>query len=214
MYDMRSDLSETRHIAGGGIDIMKTNDTKSILLVGVGGQGTILASKILSEGLALKGYDVKMSEIHGMSQRGGSVTTHVRFGSDVASPIVPEGEADVLVAFEKVEAVRWLHYLKKGGRLVVNDYEIDSLPVLIGLAEYPSGVTEKLRDAVPDAKIFNASKIAGDLGNIKAQNIVLLGALVKAMGLDTIDWKPVMKELIPARLYDLNEKAFEAGLAQ
>jgi indolepyruvate ferredoxin oxidoreductase beta subunit len=191
-----------------------SNDTKSILLVGVGGQGTILASKILSEGLARKGYDVKMSEIHGMSQRGGSVTTHVRFGSKVASPIVPQGGADVLVAFEKVEAVRWLSYLKKGGWLVVNDHKIESLPVITGLAEYPDGVIEKLRKEVPNLKVFSASKIAEDLGNIKSQNIVLLGALVKAMKLDDIDWKPVLKEIIPAKLYDLNEKAFEAGLAQ
>jgi indolepyruvate ferredoxin oxidoreductase beta subunit len=190
------------------------NDTKSILLVGVGGQGTILASKILSEGLARKGYDVKMSEIHGMSQRGGSVTTHVRFGSKVASPIVPQGGADVLVAFEKVEAVRWLSYLKKGGWLVVNDHKIESLPVITGLAEYPDGVIEKLRKEVPNLKVFSASKIAEDLGNIKSQNIVLLGALVKAMKLDDIDWKPVLKEIIPTKLYDLNEKAFEAGLAQ
>lgn len=190
------------------------NDTKSILLVGVGGQGTILASKILSEGLARKGYDVKMSEIHGMSQRGGSVTTHVRFGSKVASPIVPQGGADVLVAFEKVEAVRWLSYLKKDGWLVVNDHKIESLPVITGLAEYPEGVIEKLRKEVPNLKVFSASKIAEDLGNIKSQNIVLLGALVKAMKLDDIDWKPVLKKIIPPKLYDLNEKAFEAGLAQ
>ena len=191
---------------------MKKNDTKSILLVGVGGQGTILASKILSEGLVRKGYDVKMSEIHGMSQRGGSVTTHVRFGTKVASPVVPEGEADVLVAFEKVEAVRWLKYLKKGGRLVVNDFEIYSLPVLTGAAKYPDEVVEKLEKEVPDLKIFNAGEIAEGLGNIKAQNVVLLGALVKAMGLEDIDWESVLNELVPAKLLDLNIKAFKAGL--
>jgi len=193
---------------------MGTNDTKSILLAGVGGQGTILASKILSEGLLRKGYDVKMSEIHGMSQRGGSVTTHVRFGTKVASPIVPEGEADVLVAFEKVEAVRWLKYLKKGGRLVVNDYEIYSLPVLTGAAKYPEHITDKLKTEVPDIKIFNAGEIAESLGNIKAQNIVLLGALVKAMGLEDLDWEQVLKENIPSKLYDLNLMAFKAGLEQ
>ena len=193
---------------------MNKNETKSILLAGVGGQGTILASKILSEGLVRKGYDVKMSEIHGMSQRGGSVTTHVRFGTKVASPVVPEGEADVLVAFEKVEAVRWLRYLKKGGRLVVNDYEIYSLPVLIGAAKYPDGIAEKLKGEVPNLKIFNAGEIAESLGNIKAQNIVLLGALVKAMGLEDLDWKSVLKENIPPKLYELNVKAFEAGLKQ
>ena len=193
---------------------MKKNDTKSILLVGVGGQGTILASKILSEGLVRKGYDVKMSEIHGMSQRGGSVTTHVRFGTKVASPVVPEGEADVLVAFEKVEAVRWLKYLKKGGRLVVNDFEIYSLPVLTGAAKYPDEVVEKLEKEVPDLKIFNAGEIAEGLGNIKAQNVVLLGALVKAMGLEDIGWESVLQELVPAKLLELNIKAFRAGLEQ
>ena len=193
---------------------MKKNDTKSILLVGVGGQGTILASKILSEGLVRKGYDVKMSEIHGMSQRGGSVTTHVRFGTKVASPVVPEGEADVLVAFEKVEAVRWLKYLKKGGRLVVNDFEIYSLPVLTGAAKYPDEVVEKLEKEVPDLKIFNAGEIAEGLGNIKAQNVVLLGALVKAMGLEDIDWESVLQELVPPKLLELNIKAFRAGLEQ
>lgn len=193
---------------------MNINDTKSILLVGVGGQGTILASKILSEGLVRKGYDVKMSEIHGMSQRGGSVTTHVRFGTKVASPVVPEGEADVLVAFEKVEAVRWLKYLKKGGKLVVNNYEIYSLPVLTGAAKYPDNVVEKLEKEVPGLKIFNAGEIAEGLGNIKAQNVVLLGALVKAMELEDIDWEAVMKDIVPPKLLDLNIKAFKAGLKQ
>ena len=193
---------------------MNINDTKSILLVGVGGQGTILASKILSEGLVRKGYDVKMSEIHGMSQRGGSVTTHVRFGTKVASPVVPEGEADVLVAFEKVEAVRWLKYLKKGGKLVVNNYEIYSLPVLTGAAKYPEDVVEKLEKEVPGLKVFNAGEIAEGLGNIKAQNVVLLGALVKAMKLEDIDWESVIKDIVPPKLLDLNIKAFKAGLKQ
>lgn len=193
---------------------MRKDDTKSILLVGVGGQGTILASKILSEGLVRKGYDVKMSEIHGMSQRGGSVTTHVRFGTKVASPVVPEGEADALVAFEKIEAVRWLKYLKKGGKLVVNDFEIYSLPVLIGMAKYPDEVVEKLEREVPNLKIFNAVEIAEGLGNIRAQNVVLLGAMVRAMGLEEIDWEAVLKELIPSKLLDLNIKAFKAGLEQ
>ena len=191
---------------------MKTNDTKSILLVGVGGQGTILASKILSEGLVRKGYDVKMSEIHGMSQRGGSVTTHVRFGSKVSSPIVPAGEADVLVAFEKVEAVRWLNYLKKDGTLVVNDFEIYSLPVLTGAAVYPDGIIEKLMAEVPKLKVLNAGAMAEEIGNIKAQNVVLLGALVKAMGLESLDWESVIEELVPARLLELNIAAFKAGL--
>ena len=191
---------------------MENIGTRSVLLVGVGGQGTILASKILSEALIRKGYDVKMSEIHGMSQRGGSVSTHVRFGSKVYSPIIPQGGADLLVAFEKVEAARWIDYLKKDGAIIVNDYEIHSLPVLIGAAVYPDDVNEKLKKLVEKTKFVNAGGIAKELGNIKAQNIVLLGALVKAMGLDDIDWLPVLKDLIPAKLYDLNEKAFNSGL--
>ncbi|NLV82615.1 MAG: indolepyruvate oxidoreductase subunit beta [Synergistaceae bacterium] len=192
---------------------MNNNDTKSILLVGVGGQGTILASKILSEGLVRKGYDVKMSEIHGMSQRGGSVTTHVRYGTKVDSPIVSEKSADVLVAFEKIEAVRWLDYLKDDGILIVNDFEIYSLPVLMGTADYPKDVIEKLRANVSKLKVFNAAKIAEDLGNIKTQNIVLLGSLIKAMNLTSLNWESVLKELIPAKFYDINIKAFNIGLS-
>ena len=188
--------------------------TKNILLVGVGGQGTILASKVLSEGLTNAGYDVKMSEIHGMSQRGGSVSTHVRFGKKVYSPVIDEGEADRLVSFEKVEAVRWLAYLKPGGMLVVNDYEIHPLSVLTGSAKYPDGIAEKLREQVPNVLIFNAGKIAEELGSVRAQNIVLLGALIKGMKLEDTDWKQVIKNLVPPRLYDLNARAFDAGQAQ
>ena len=190
-----------------------SRETKSILLVGVGGQGTILASKILSEGLMQMGYDVKMSEIHGMAQRGGSVSTHVRFGPRVASPVISPGEADVLVAFEKVEAARWIGYLKPGGALVVNDYEIYSLPVLLGQAVYPQGLGDRLLEAVPDAKIFNAGGIAEELGNIKAQNVVLLGALIKAMGLEGLDWTEVLRGIVPPKLFDLNVKALQAGMA-
>lgn len=194
-------------------DTKRTNETKSILLVGVGGQGTILASKILSEALTRAGYDVKMSEIHGMSQRGGSVTTHVRFGEKVYSPIIDEGSADILVSFEKVEAVRWLSCLKPGGFAVVNDCEIHPLSVLTGAAEYPADVLAQLKREVPNVLALNAGEIAGALGSVKAQNIVLLGALVRAMRLDHIDWPSVMKDLIPPKMYDLNLRAFEAGAA-
>jgi indolepyruvate ferredoxin oxidoreductase beta subunit len=188
--------------------------TKSIMLVGVGGQGTILASKVLSVGLMRAGYDVKMSEIHGMSQRGGSVTTHVKFGERVYSPVINEREADILVSFEKVEAARWLNYLKPGGMLVVNDYEIHPLSVLTGDAKYPDDVIAKLKSKAPDAISFNAGQIATDLGNVKAQNIVLLGALIKGMKLDSIDWPAVLKDLMPSKLYELNVRAFLAGVAQ
>jgi indolepyruvate ferredoxin oxidoreductase beta subunit len=192
----------------------KTGRSGNILLVGVGGQGTILASKVLSEGLARAGYDVKMSEIHGMSQRGGSVSTHVKFGCVVHSPVIDEGEADILVSFEKVEAVRWLSYLKPGGMLVVNDYEIHPLSVLTGTAKYPDGIVGRLEEAVPSMRAFDAGRIAADLGSVKAQNIVLLGALVKGMGLGDIDWRTVLKELVPPKTYDLNMSAFEAGMAK
>lgn len=193
---------------------MKDNGTKNILLVGVGGQGTILASKLLSEGLLRRGYDVKMSEIHGMSQRGGSVSTHVRYGEKVFSPIVPEGCADVLTAFEKAEAARWLHYLKKDGTLVVNDFEIYSLPVLTGAAVYPQGITDRLKEDVDKIKCVDAAHIAEELGNIRAQNVVLLGALVRSLGIENLDWESVMKDIVPAKLLDLNLKAFAAGLSQ
>jgi indolepyruvate ferredoxin oxidoreductase beta subunit len=192
----------------------KSGRAGNILLVGVGGQGTILASKVLSEGLLRAGYDVKMSEIHGMSQRGGSVSTHVRFGGRVYSPVIGEGEADILVSFEKVEAVRWLSYLRRGGALVVNDYEIHPLSVLTGAAKYPGDVTDRLRAEVPDLSVVRAGGIASELGNVKAQNIVLLGALVRGMKLDDIDWRAVLKELIPSRMLDLNTRAFEAGLGK
>lgn len=186
--------------------------TKSILFVGVGGQGIILASKILTEGLVRFGYDVKMSEVHGMAQRGGSVTTQVRFGEKVFSPLIGVGEADVVVAFEKVEAARWISYLKDGGGLVVNDYEIYSMPVLIGKEPYPEDVLEKLEEKISNLKIFNAAEAAEKLGNIKTQNIVLLGALIKALGLENMDWVQVVKDILPEKLQEINIKALKTGM--
>lgn len=186
--------------------------SKSILLVGVGGQGTILASKVLTEGLLRMGYDVKMSEIHGMAQRGGSVTTQISFGEKVYSPCIGQGEADAILAFEKVEALRALNQLKQGGTLLVNDHEIYSLPVLLGQEKYPENILETLRDKVKNFKAFNAVAIAEELGNIKAQNMVLLGALIKALGLEDIDWVEVLKEHLPEKLHELNIKALNAGM--
>jgi len=187
-------------------------EVKSILFIGVGGQGTILASKILSEGLLRHGYDVKMSEVHGMAQRGGSVTTQVRFGEKVYSPLIEKGKADVIVAFEKSEALRALPYLKDGGHLVVNDYEIHPVPVLIGEEKYPEGVSEELKNRIPNTLIINAAKIAKELGNIKAQNVVLLGALLKALNLEEINWEDVVASLVPEKAIDLNKKALKAGM--
>ncbi|MGG7164295.1 indolepyruvate oxidoreductase subunit beta [Clostridium ihumii] len=187
-------------------------EVKSILFIGVGGQGTILASKILTEGLLRNGYDVKMSEVHGMAQRGGSVTTQVRFGEKVYSPLIEDGKADVIVSFEKSEALRALPFLKEGGYLVVNDYEIHPVPVLIGAEKYPDGVIEALKNEVENIVVLNAAKIAEDLGTIKAQNVVLLGALLKALDLKEINWEEVVTSLVPEKAIELNKKALKAGM--
>ena len=187
------------------------SEVKNILLVGVGGQGTILASKILTSGLIKAGYDVKMSEIHGMSQRGGSVSTQVRYGEKVYSPIVGKGSADVIVAFEEMEALRWLDHLKIGGKMVINDYQIQPVPVNLGTAEYPEGIIDHLKEKV-DVLSFKAAEVATELGNPKAMNIVLLGALVKNMGgLDEIDWDAEIEANVKPKFVELNKKAFHAG---
>lgn len=187
------------------------DEVKNILLVGVGGQGTILVGKILSSGLLQGGYDVKMSEVHGMSQRGGSVSTQVRFGKKIFSPIMGKGEADILISFEVMEAWRWMEYLKPGGKVVINDHRIPSVPILSGKTDYPDGITEKISSAA-DALILRAAEIAEQVGNAKTMNIVLFGALVKSMHLTGIDWEAVIREHIRANLVEVNLKAFRAGL--
>ena len=185
---------------------------KSILFVGVGGQGIILASKMLTEGLIKFGYDVKMSEVHGMAQRGGSVTTQVRFGEKVYSPLIGLGEADVIVAFETMEAARYIGYLKEGGSVVVNDYEINSMPIQVGTEVYPAGIIEKLNAGVKNVTVLKAAEIATNLGNIKAQNIVMLGALLKALGFEDLDWNTIIKDSLPERLHELNINALKSGI--
>lgn len=185
----------------------------SIYLVGVGGQGTILTSKILSEGFVQLGFDTKMSEIHGMAQRGGSVTTQIRFGKKVYSPNIDAGQADILVAFEKAEAGRFLQMLKKDGTLIMNDYEIYSLPVLTGNAVYPPDLLERIEGKVNNRKVFNAYKLAEELGNARAQNIVILGAIVKALKMDDLDWESIIKQFIPEKLHALNIAAYRKGLS-
>ncbi|MBQ8589043.1 MAG: indolepyruvate oxidoreductase subunit beta [Firmicutes bacterium] len=189
------------------------SETKNILLVGVGGQGTILASKILSMGLLEAGYDVKMSEIHGMSQRGGNVSTQIRFGEKVYSPIIGKGEADIIVAFETMEALRWIEYLKIGGKMVINDHQIPSVPIQMGVAQYPEGILEELASKA-DVSVFKASQIAEELGNAKATNIVLLGALVKALDMPHIDWEQAIRDNVKKGFEELNIKAFNAGAEQ
>ena len=188
------------------------SDVKSVLFVGVGGQGTILASKILTIGLIEHGYDVKMSEVHGMSQRGGSVSTQVRFGSKVHSPIIGEGSADILVSFEEMEAARYAKFLKKDGKAVVNMVRIPSMPILSGDCQYPEGGIDALKEHVP-VLTLDATKIAADLGNPKSANMVLLGALIGVLGMNDIDWQGIIAKTVKPAFVDVNVKAFEAGRA-
>jgi indolepyruvate ferredoxin oxidoreductase beta subunit len=159
------------------------------------------------------GYDVKMSEIHGMSQRGGNVSTQVRFGDKVFSPIIGKGEADLIVAFEKMEALRWIEYLKPGGRIVINDAEIPSVPIQMGVASYPEGIAEELAKKAT-TYVFKATDLAEELGNPKSMNMILLGALVKAIDLPQIDWEEIIKRNIKPAFVDINLKAFQVGQAQ
>lgn len=184
--------------------------TKNILLVGVGGQGTILASKLLTTGLMEEGYDVKMSEIHGMSQRGGNVSSQVRYGDKVESPVIELGSADVIVAFEKMEALRALEYSKKDGLVVVNDVEIESMPILSGKFDYPSDVIEILESKVKTI-VVEASKHAAELGNSKVMNIILLGTIIKSMELEHINWEKIIKDNVKPAFVDINIKALELG---
>jgi indolepyruvate ferredoxin oxidoreductase beta subunit len=188
--------------------------TSSILLVGVGGQGTILASKILTSGLLSAGYDVKMNEIHGMSQRGGSVSSQVRYapaGEEVASPVIEENSADMLVAFEKMEALRWAPYLKDNGTIVMNDYVIPPLPVLTGKKEYPKDIETELHKIATVIKL-DAAQEARKMGNPKVMNVILLGTIVKKMNLQDIDWASIIKENVKANFADINIKALNAGI--
>ncbi|MCL2397693.1 MAG: indolepyruvate oxidoreductase subunit beta [Defluviitaleaceae bacterium] len=185
--------------------------TKSILLVGVGGQGTILAGKILTSGLLTKGYDVKMSEIHGMSQRGGSVSTHVRYGDVVHSAVIEKGGADVLISFEQMEAMRWLAYLKPGGRAVVNSQVILPQSVLTGQKTYPQGIVENIAAKV-EATVLDATGEAAKVGNPRGQNILLVGAAVKLLGLEDIDWHGVIAQNVRPQFVEMNQKAFDKGL--
>lgn len=188
------------------------NDVKSVLFVGVGGQGTILASKILCSGLIQAGYDVKMSEVHGMAQRGGSVTTQVRYGKKIDSPIIGKGSADVIVSFEKIEALRWIDYLKPNGRLVVNNHKIDSATVISGLEKYPENILEKLEKNIKKLTILDADKEAKNIGNSKVQNVILLGSLIKALEIEKLDWEKIIKENVKENFVEINLKALECGM--
>ena len=187
-------------------------DTKNIMIVGVGGQGTLLASKMLGYVLLQQGYDVKVSEVHGMSQRGGSVVTYVRYGKKVYSPVIDKGEADVIISFEKLEAARWLEFLKKDGTIITNTREVEPMPVITGAAAYPENLIEKMQaaGAKVDAKDFLS--IAQEAGSAKAVNIALMGRLSTYFPeISDEQWQDAIEKIVPPKFLDLNRKAFEAG---
>lgn len=187
-------------------------DTKNIMIVGVGGQGTLLASKMLGYVLLQQGYDVKVSEVHGMSQRGGSVVTYVRYGKKVYSPVIDKGEADVIISFEKLEAARWLEFLKKDGTIITNTQEVEPMPVITGSAAYPENLIEKMQaaGAKVDAKDFLS--IAQEAGFAKAVNIALMGRLSTYFPeISDEQWQDAIEKIVPPKFLDLNRKAFEAG---
>ena len=185
-------------------------NTKNIMIVGVGGQGTLLASRILGNAVISEGYDVKVSEVHGMSQRGGSVVTYVKYGDKVFSPIIDRGEADMILAFEKLEAARALPYLKEGGTVILNDREIAPMPVITGAAEYPDGL---VADIAAKAKVIaiDALSLSLKAGSAKAVNVVLIGVLARSSDLSKEVWIQTIKDTVPAKFLDLNLKAFELG---
>ena len=182
----------------------------NIMLVGVGGQGTILASKLLTLGLLEAGYDVKMSEIHGMSQRGGSVSSQIRYGESVSCPVIETGGADMIIAFEKLEALRNLCYLKPEGTVVINDLRIDPIGVLAQTAEYPQNVIERIQRTAA-AIVIPASQMAEELENSRVMNIILLGAIAKNMQLGSVDWDRLIEENVKEQFAEINKKAFAKG---
>ena len=187
--------------------------TTNVMIVGVGGQGSLLASKLLGRLLLDQNYDVKVSEVHGMSQRGGSVVTYVRFGDHVYSPIIDKGEADFIVSFEKLEAARWMEYLKPGGRVIVNTQEIDPMPVITGAAKYPKDILSKLSDAGVHVVSLNALALAVEAGSPKAANVVMIGAASKVLGGTEEEWLAVLAECVPPKFLEMNRKAFLLGRA-
>jgi len=185
--------------------------TTNIMIVGVGGQGTLLASRLLGHILPGMGYDVKISEVHGMSQRGGSVVTFVRYGEKVSSPIIEKGEADYIIAFEQLEATRWLSYLKKGGKLITSSQKIDPMPVITGACAYPDSLPEKIKDAGVDILCTDVLSLAEQAGSSKAVNVVLLGVFAKMTGLDPVLFNEAIDVLVKEKFRSLNKTAFELG---
>ena len=185
--------------------------TVNIMIVGVGGQGSLLASKLLGHLLVKEGYDVKVSEVHGMSQRGGSVVTYVRYGDKVYSPLVTEGEADYIISFEKLEAARHAAMLKTGGQIIVNTQQIDPMPVITGNAAYPDNILDELKDKNIKVDMIDALSLAKEAGSVKAVNIVLIGRLSNYFPFDTDKWICAIEETVAPKFADMNKKAFMLG---
>ena len=185
--------------------------TKNIMIVGVGGQGTLLASKLLGKMLLTKGYDVKVSEVHGMSQRGGSVVTYVRYGDKVYSPIIDKGEADCILSFELLEAARWVEYLAEGGTIITNTQQTNPMPVITGAAEYPADLDKKIEALGIDAVCFDALSLAEEAGSSKAVNLVLLGKLSKYFDFTEEEWIEAIETSVPPKFLEINKKAFALG---
>lgn len=185
--------------------------TKNIMIVGVGGQGSLLASKLLGRLLLTRGYDIKVSEVHGMSQRGGSVVTYVRFGDKVYSPVIDKGEADFIVSFELLEAARWTEYLKKDGKIVVNTQKINPMPVITGAMPYPEDLVGKMQAAGVNVDAFDALALAEQAGSSKAVNIVLMGHLSNYFDFTEEEWLTALEQSVPAKFLDLNRRAFHLG---
>ena len=186
-------------------------DTKNIMIVGVGGQGSLLASKLLGRLLITKGYDVKVSEVHGMSQRGGSVVTYVRYGDKVYSPVIDKGEADFIVSFELLEAARWTEYLREGGRIVTNTQQINPMPVITGAAQYPDNLVARMQAGGVIVDEFNALEKAEAAGSSRAVNIVLMGHLSRYFDFTLEEWMDAIEQSVPPKFLELNKKAFMLG---
>ena len=191
------------------------NQVKSVIIVGVGGQGTLLASRVLGSAMLRRGVDVKVSEVHGMSQHGGWVVTYVRYGetagSQVYSPIIEPGEADVVLAFEALEAARFLPYLKEGGTVIVNSQQIDPMPVITGSAVYPEHILDKIKAQGVHVMALDALRLAEQAGSIKAVNMVLIGAMARRLSLPREDWEETVRSTVPVKFIDMNLKAFALG---
>lgn len=186
-------------------------ETRSIMIVGVGGQGSLLASRLLGNVLLAKGFDVKVSEVHGMSQRGGSVVTYVKYGDEVCSPVIEKGEADVIISFELLESARWLPYLKKGGKLITSTQQLDPMPVITGAAQYPEDIAAKIKEMGVEVTAVDALGLAELAGNAKASNVVLMGVVSAQTEFEEQLWQNAIEQCVPPKFLELNKKAFELG---